>query len=175
MQEALIASGGKYLTFQLAKESYGIEILKVREIIGLIDITAVPQTAAYIRGVINLRGKIIPVLDLRRKFGLEEAEFTKQTCIVTTQVPGKNGEVLVGLIVDAVHEVLLVNSTDIEPVPDLGEDMKLDFVKGLSKTKGRVTVLLDMDKVMQEQDFQELQNLDHINKGASAPPTIKEG
>jgi purine-binding chemotaxis protein CheW len=166
---------GKYLTFRLGREEYGIEILKVREIVALMDITQVPLTALYIRGVVNLRGKIIPVVDMRKKFALPEVEAGRETCIITTMVEGKEGQVLTGLLVDAVTEVVQITASDVEPVPALGEDMKLDFVTGLSKAKGRVVVLLDMDKVMQEHDFQELKKLEEITEDAKASFNIKEG
>lgn len=175
METTLKKVEGKYLTFRLGREEYGIEILKVREIVAYLDITPVPLTALYIRGVVNLRGKIIPVVDMRRKFGLADAGVGRETCIITTMVEGKEGQVLTGLLVDAVSEVAQVAAADVEPVPALGEDMKLDFVTGLSKAKGRVIVLLDMDKVMREQDLQELKKLEQITEGAKAPSNEKEG
>ena len=159
---------GKYLTFRLGREEYGIEILKVREIVAMMEITAVPLTALYVKGVVNLRGKIIPVVDVRRKFGLSEAATKRENCIITVVVEGKEGEVLTGLLVDGVSEVVQVAASDVEPVPALGEDMKLDFVTGISKTKGRVIVLLDMDKVMQGQDLQEFKNLEQLTQDALA-------
>src|SRR5690242_21873301 len=97
---------GKYLTFHLASEEFGIRVLKVREIMGLQDITAVPQTPAHVKGVINLRGKVVPVVDLRLKFGLSAAEYTQRTCIIVTQVQGESGQMLMGILVDGVSEVL---------------------------------------------------------------------
>jgi purine-binding chemotaxis protein CheW len=166
---------GKYLTFRLGREEYGIEILKVREIVALMDITPVPLTALYIRGVVNLRGKIIPVVDMRRKFSLPETVAGRDTCIITTMVEGKEGLVLTGLLVDGVSEVVQIAAPEVEPVPALGEDMKLDFVTGLSKAKGRVVVLLDMDKVMQEHDLQELKKLEQFTEDAKASTETKEG
>ncbi len=174
METTLKKVEGKYLTFRLGREEYGIEILKVREIVAYMEITPVPLTALYIRGVVNLRGKIIPVVDVRRKFGLPEVAASRDTCIITAMVEGKEGEVLTGLLVDGVSEVTQVAASEVEPVPALGEDMKLDFVTGLSKTKGRVIVLLDMDKVMQGQDLEELQKLEKFTQDAKAS-TKKEG
>jgi purine-binding chemotaxis protein CheW len=165
--ETKAGGGGKYLTFQLSKETYGMEILKVREIVGLLDITAVPQSAAYVRGVVNLRGKIIPVIDLRRKFGLPEAEFTKQTCIITTQVVGKGGDLLVGLLVDAVHEVVSVDGGDVEPIPDVGDDIQAAFILGLAKTKGKVSILLDIEKVVGGGDLSHVEALEKAIAGAA--------
>src|SRR5689334_2974706 len=112
---------GKYLTFHLASEEFGIRVLKVREIMGLQEITAVPQTAAHIKGVINLRGKVVPVIDLRLKFGLPGAEYTQRTCIIVTQIQGDRGPVLIGIIVDGVSEVLNLTASDIEDTPNFGE------------------------------------------------------
>jgi purine-binding chemotaxis protein CheW len=143
-------SGGKVLTFKLAGEEYGMAILKVREIIGLMDITAVPRAPRHIRGVVNLRGKIVPVLDLRRKFGLPDVELKKENCIVTTMIDTEAGGILVGLLVDAVSEVLMVAAEEIEPVPAL-HDVKLPFVTGLAKAGGKVRILLDIDKVVADE------------------------
>lgn len=135
--------GGKYLTFSLASEEYGLEILKVREIIGIMDITAMPQMPGYVKGVINLRGKVIPVIDLRLKFGLEPAEYTEQTCIVVVDVGS-----LVGIIVDTVQEVLDIDAAQIDPPPPLGASVDTSFVLGMGKVKDDVKILLDIDKVL---------------------------
>ena len=164
METTLKKVEGKYLTFRLGREDYGIEILKVREIVAMMGITPVPMTALHIRGVVNLRGKAIPVVDMRKKFGLPDAAASRETCIITTVLEGKEGPVLTGLLVDGVNEVVQVAATDVEPVPALGDDMKLDFVTGLSKTKGRVIVLLDVDKAMQGQSLAELQQIEELVK-----------
>jgi len=174
METTLNKVEGKFLTFRLGHEEYGIEILKVREIVAMMGITAVPLTATHIRGVVNLRGKIIPVVDLRKKFGLPDAAATRETCIITVMVEGKEGDVLTGLLVDGVSEVVQVAASDVEPLPALGDDLRLDFVTGISKTKGRVIVLLDMDRVMQGQDLQDLRKLEQFTKDAAASQT-KEG
>lgn len=148
-------SGGKYLTFKLAEEEYGLAILKVREIIGLMDITAVPRAPHHIRGVVNLRGKIVPVLDLRRKFGLPDVELKRENCIVTAMIEGGHESILVGLLVDSVSEVLLVEDGAIEPVPAL-QDVKLPFVVGLAKSQDKVRILLDIDKVVHEENLEGL-------------------
>lgn len=137
------AQGGKYLTFSLASEEYGLEILKVREIIGIMDITSMPQMPSYVKGVINLRGKVIPVIDLRLKFGLEPAEYTEQTCIVVVDVGS-----LVGVIVDTVQEVLDIDASQIDPPPPLGASVDISFVMGMGKVKDDVKILLDIDKVL---------------------------
>ncbi|MEW6746030.1 MAG: chemotaxis protein CheW [Planctomycetota bacterium] len=136
--------GGKYLTFELASEQYGLEILKVREIIGLMDITPVPCTPPSVKGVINLRGKVIPVVDLRLKFGMEGAEATDQTCIIVVDV----GEIEMGILVDKVSEVLDIASEEIEDTPAFGVSVKTDFILGMGKAGKGVTILLDIGKVI---------------------------
>ncbi len=137
------ALGGKYLTFSLAGEEYGLEILKVREIIGIMDITAMPQVPPEVKGVINLRGKVIPVIDLRLKFGMEPAGYTEQTCIVVVDVGA-----LVGVIVDTVQEVLDIDERQIKPPPPLGASVDTSFILGMGKVKDDVKILLDIDKVL---------------------------
>ena len=139
--------GGKYLTFFLAQEEYGIEILKVREIIGMMDITPVPQTPAHIRGVVNLRGKVIPVVDLRSKFGMAPVEQTEETCIIVVQAAGME----MGMVVDKVSEVLDIAPADIEETPSFGSDVDTTYILGVGKSNGRVRLLLDIDKVVTPQ------------------------
>ena len=140
---------GKYLTFTLQQESYGIDVLQVREIIRLTDITAVPQMPAYIRGVINLRGKIIPVLDLRMRFGFPDAGRTDQTCIIVVQVKLPDGRsTAMGLVVDGVEEVFNIADGEIEETPDFGAQLDTDYILGMAKIKGSVKALLDIDKVI---------------------------
>lgn len=143
------AAAGKYLTFLLGRESYGISVLKVREIIRLTAITAVPQMPGYIKGVINLRGKIIPVVDLRTKFNLPEAETTERTCIVVVQVTqGAGLQIQMGLVVDDVEEVINIGTGDIEETPDFGEQLDTQYLLGMAKIKGAVKSLLDIDRVL---------------------------
>ena len=140
---------GKYLTFCIQGESYGIDVLKIREIIRLIDITAVPQMPAYVRGVINLRGKIIPVLDLRLRFGFDEAEKTEHTCIVVVLANLSGGKsTQMGLIVDAVEEVVNIAAGEIEETPDFGSEVSTEYLLGMAKIKGAVKALLDIDRVL---------------------------
>lgn len=142
------AKAGKYLTFQLGKEIYGIEILKVQEIIGMMPVTHVPKTPEFVRGVINLRGKVIPVIELRRKFGLEGREDTERTCIVVVQVAWAAGTVTMGLLVDEVSEVLNVTGDQIEPPPSFGAAVDTDFILGMGKVGQKVVMLLDVDRVL---------------------------
>lgn len=143
------AASGKYLTFTLGDESYGIGVLKVREIIRVPDITAVPQMPDYVKGVVNLRGKVIPVADLRVKFRLSNIKNTERTCVVVVQVQLPSGsKPLIGLIVDAVEEVVNIPSTDIEPTPDFGAALDTHYILGMAKVKGSVKTLLDLDRVV---------------------------
>ena len=140
---------GKYLTFKLQDESYGIEVLKVREIIRHIAITPVPRMPHYIRGVINLRGKIIPVMDLRHRFEFPNVVNTDHTCIVVVFVRLPDGKSTnMGMVVDGVEEVLTINATDIEQTPDFGGQVAVDYILGMAKIKGAVKVLLDIDRVV---------------------------
>jgi purine-binding chemotaxis protein CheW len=147
---------GKYLTFQLVQEEFGIGVLKVREIMGLQEITAVPQTPAHVKGVINLRGKVIPVIDLRLKFGLPQGEYSQRTCIIVAQVQGESGPIQMGVIVDGVSEVLSLTGTEIEDTPDFGEDSAGHYLLGMAKVKGKVKILLDIDKVLSSHDLRNL-------------------
>lgn len=143
---------GKYLTFVLDQEAYGLEILSVREIIGLMNITSVPQTPRHVKGVINLRGKVIPVIDLRLKFAMSEAEQTEETCIIVVQV----GRLEIGILVDKVSEVINIASADIENTPSFGTDVNTDFILGMGKANGKIITLLDIRKVLGNEDLEEI-------------------
>lgn len=135
---------GKYLTFYLEGEEYGVEILEVHEIIGIMPITRVPRTPPFILGVINLRGKVISIMDLRARFGMRPAEHAAETCIIVVQVGG----VQIGLLVDRVSEVLDVPESEIEDAPGFGVEIDTDYILGVAKSSGRVKLLLDMDRVL---------------------------
>lgn len=140
---------GKYLTFALANEEYGIGILKVREIIGLMEITAVPQTPPFVKGVINLRGRVIPVLELRTKFGMVTQEYNDRTCIIVVEVNGSNSTIQVGMLVDSVSEVLNILEEELEESPSFGStQMDTDCILGMGKVKGEVKILLDVNQVV---------------------------
>jgi purine-binding chemotaxis protein CheW len=139
---------GKYLTFQLGREEFGIRVLQVREIMGLQEITAVPQMPPYVRGVINLRGKVIPVICLRAKFGLGSGETSARTCIIVVQVKGHSGPIPMGLIVDGVSEVLSISAGDIEHTPDFGSASSRPYLLGMAKIRDKVKILLDIDQVI---------------------------
>jgi len=155
------ARAGKYLTFQLANEEFGIRVLKVREIMGLQDITAVPQTPGHVKGVINLRGKVVPVVDLRLKFALPAAEYTQRTCIIVTQVQGESAPVLMGIVVDGVSEVLNLTTQEIEDTPDFGDEAGMRYLLGMAKVKGKVKILLDIDIVLSTQELHNLGSMIH--------------
>jgi len=148
--------GGKYLTFKLADEEYGLEILRVREIIGIMDITTVPRTPHYVMGVINLRGKVIPVTDLRLKFDMAGCERTNQTCIIVVDV----GKIEMGIVVDSVSEVVNIASGDIEEAPEFGPEIRTEFILGMGKMTGRVIILLNIAQVMTGEDLAALQNIE---------------
>jgi purine-binding chemotaxis protein CheW len=147
---------GKYLVFHLGREEFGIRVLKVREIMGVQDITAVPQTPPHVRGVINLRGKVIPVVDLRLKFGLPEVEYTQRTCIIVVQVQADTSSMLLGIVVDGVAEVLNVAAAEIEDTPDFGHGVVTTYLLGMAKIKDKVKILLDIDQVVASQELQGL-------------------
>ena len=153
------ARAGKYLVFELGQEEFGIRVLKVREIMGVLDITAVPQTPAHVKGVINLRGKVIPVVDLRLKFGLTPIEYSQRTCIIVVQVQGETGPMPMGIVVDAVAEVVNLAPGDIEDTPDFGKGVDTPYLLGMAKTKGKVKILLDIDQVLNSQELRGLHEL----------------
>jgi purine-binding chemotaxis protein CheW len=145
--------GGKYLTFGLGSEEYGLEILKVKEIIGVMNITSVPQTPKYVKGVINLRGKVIPVIDLRLKFGMDAMEYNDRTCIIVVDIAGKAGKkTVMGIVVDSVSEVLNIKGEEIEDTPTFGVRLGTDYILGMAKVKGGVKILLDINKVLTTDD-----------------------
>lgn len=140
---------GKYMTFKLANEEYGLEILRVIEIIGVMDITSVPRSSDFVRGVINLRGKVIPVADLRLLFGMDRVEATEQTVIIVVQFPYGDGELTMGILVDQVMEVLDITAGSIAPPPELGGSRKEDgFILGIGKADERVIFLLEIGRIL---------------------------
>ncbi len=146
---------GKFLTFALGKEEYGIEILKVREIIGLMEITTVPQTPDYMKGVINLRGNVIPIIDLRLRFSMPEVEHTQETCIIVVEV----GTAQVGIIVDSVSEVMDIKGEDIEDAPRFGQGIVTKFIMGLGKKKEKIIILLDIEGVLTTEELKMVEEI----------------
>lgn len=141
--------GGKFLTFVLSDEEYGVDILCVREIIGIMDITTVPQTPQFVKGVINLRGKIIPVIDLRLKFDMPEKPTDKETCIIVVETK----DTLMGVMVDTVSEVMDIESSQIEAAPSFGTQIDTSFIRGMGKVNSKVKILLDIEKVLSSEEL----------------------
>lgn len=139
---------GRYCTFKLANEEYAVEILKVQEIIGRMGTTYVPKTPDFVRGVINLRGRIIPVVDLKVRFGMEATEDTERTCIVVVQVAGADRDMTMGILVDDVPEVLGIGAEEIGPAPEFGADVDVAYLLGVGRVQERVILLLDIDRVL---------------------------
>jgi purine-binding chemotaxis protein CheW len=147
------AKGGKYLTFGLGAEEYGLEILKVREIIGLMEITAVPGTPAHVRGVVNLRGQVISVIDLRSRFGLPPVEKTEQTCVIVVEINSEGRRICMGIVVDRVSEVLSIQAANIEDTPSFGASIDTSFILGMGKIGDAVKILLDIDRILTKQEL----------------------
>jgi len=148
---------GKYLTFTLADEEYGIGILKIKEIIGMMPVTTVPQTPKFVKGVINLRGKVIPVIDLRLRFGMESIDYTERTCIIVVEIDGTVGTVQIGIVVDSVSEVLNIKGEDIEDTPTFGTKLDTNYILGMAKMEGGVKILLDIDRVLNSEEISVLE------------------
>jgi len=155
--KAMSDRDGKYLTFRLADEEYGVSILKIKEIIGVMPITTVPQTPDFVKGVINLRGKVIPVITLRKKFGMEEAEYTDKTCIVVVEILINAENVQIGIVVDTVSEVLNIKEEDIEDTPSFGTNLDTKYILGMAKMEGGVKILLEIDRVLSSEELEVLE------------------
>ena len=151
--KAISDKEGKYLTFTLAEEEYGIGILKIKEIIGMLPISSVPQTPEFVKGVINLRGKVIPVMDLRLRFGMPPIDYSDRTCIIVVEIGGQAGTILVGIVVDAVSEVLNIKGDDIEKTPTFGTELNTDYILGMAMMAGGVKILLDIDQVLSSDEL----------------------
>jgi len=150
---AMVDREGKYLTFSIAGEEYGIGILKIKEIIGMMPITTVPRTPEFVKGVINLRGKVIPVIDLRLRFSMEESEYTERTCIIVVELKSQATDILIGVVVDSVSEVLNIKADDIEDTPTFGTKLDTDYILGMAKVQGGVKILLNIDKVLSAEEI----------------------
>ena len=168
----LRAKAGKYLTFNLGTETYGIAIHFVREILGLTAITSVPNTPKFIKGVTNLRGKIIPLIDLRVKLGMEAVEFTRQTCIVVVEVPGLSERILIGVIVDGVKEVLNVESAELDEVPSFGIRVNTSFLLGLANSKTGLSLLLDIEQVLSKSEIEVVEAVEVADGEAVLVPSL---
>jgi len=155
--KSITIKNSKHLTFTLAEEEYGIGILKVKEIIGMMPITSVPRTPEFVKGVINLRGKVIPVMDLRLKFAMESIPYSDRTCIIVVEIDSESETVLIGIVVDAVSEVINIKEEEIEESPSFGTRLNTDYILGMAKIGGGVKILLDIDKVLSTQEIQALE------------------
>ncbi len=157
--QAITIATGKYLTFSLKKEEYGIGILKVKEIIGMMPVTSVPRTPKFVKGVINLRGKVIPVIDLRLKFDMESIAYNERTCIIVVEIDSDNATVLIGIVVDSVSEVLNIKAEEIQAPPAFGTRLDTQYILGMAKTEGGVKILLNIDQVLSTGDVEVLKNV----------------
>lgn len=153
------ALAGKYLTFHLAKEEFAVRVTQVREIMGVQETTSVPQTPVFVKGVFNLRGRVVPIISLRLKLGMPEDEYTPRTCIIVVDMKGENGLVPVGVVVDGVSEVLNLRAADMEPAPDFGRGRAAPYLLGVAKAKGKVKLLLDLDYVLTTNEVLGLEQL----------------
>lgn len=144
--------GGKYLTFTLGHEEYGIPIQKVKEIIGMMEITSIPKTPRFIKGVINLRGKIIPIMDLRLKFEMEEKIYTERTCVIVVDIQLEGVRRQMGIAVDAVSEVVNIQPAEIEPPPEYGTHLNTGFLTGMGKVRGKVILLLEIERILNQEE-----------------------
>ena len=150
---------GKYLTFSLESEEYGIGILKVKEIIGMLPITSVPRTPEFVKGVINLRGKVIPVIDLRSKFNMKSTPYNDRTCIIVVEIDAAESTVQIGIVVDTVSEVLNIKEDEIEETPAFGTKLDTRYILGMAKQDGGVKILLNIDKVLSSDEMAAIQNV----------------
>jgi len=155
--KAMDGREGKYLTFNMDNEEYGIGILKIKEIIGMMSITSVPRTPEFVKGVINLRGKVIPVIDLRLRFEIDAIDYTERTCIIVVEIEGTGGTVQIGIVVDSVSEVLNIKGEDVEETPTFGTKLNTDYILGMAKMEGGVKILLDIDHVLNTDEVQRLE------------------
>ncbi len=158
--KAIVEKTGKYLTFTLDEEEYGIGILKVKEIIGMMPITSVPRTPPFVKGVINLRGKVIPVIDLRLKFEMGEIPYNDRTCIIVVEIDSEGDTILIGIVVDAVSEVLNIQENEIEKTPAFGTKLDTEYILGMAKTEDGVKILLNIDNVLSHEERTQLEKVE---------------
>ena len=159
MEESSTVNSKQYVTFCLAEELFGVEVNRTREILSVISVTSVPQTPDYMLGVINLRGQVVPVIDMRLKLGLSATAETQDTCIIVVEVLVDGEPIVVGALADAVREVLEIKSDDIEPPPRLGTRLKTEFIKGMGKIDEEFLILLDIDKIFNSDELSLVQEI----------------
>ena len=153
---AMEINANQYLTFRLGQDEFGIEILNVREILEYREPTRVPRTSRFIRGVINLRGNVISVMDLAKLFQSRDIEATRHTCILIFEIPKEDDKIIAGVLVDSVNEVVMIPPECVDPVPTFGANMKTDFIRGMGKLESRVIILLNPTMML---DFNEITSL----------------
>ncbi|PKK88801.1 MAG: chemotaxis protein CheW [Candidatus Wallbacteria bacterium HGW-Wallbacteria-1] len=156
---SLAELAGKYLAFELSDEIYGIEILKVQELIGMMKVTRVPRVPHFIKGIINLRGKVIPVIDLRLKFGLPTLDISEKTCIIVVQITRENSKIIIGLMVDEVSEVIDIKTEQIEIAPSFGSSVNTDFLLGIGKVNDKVIMLMEVDQVLSVDELSDVADI----------------
>lgn len=159
MEENNAVSSKQYVTFCLADELFGVEVNRTREILSVVAVTSVPQTPDYMLGVINLRGQVVPVVDMRLKLGLPASDVNQDTCIIVVEVLVDDESIVVGALADAVREVLEIRSDAIEPPPRLGTKLKTEFIKGMGKVDEEFLILLDIDKVFNSEELALVQDM----------------
>ncbi|NLJ08747.1 MAG: chemotaxis protein CheW [Treponema sp.] len=150
----------QYLTFRLEDEQYAVSVYSVREVLEYVPITRLPQSAAYLKGVINLRGMGIPVIDLRTKFGMPDVPITKDTSIIVLDIQGREGLLITGALADSVQEVIELEDTEIEPAPRFGNNLSVNYIQGIGKKDGKFIIILDMDKILSTDEVIDLSQVD---------------
>lgn len=163
MSDMMINETRQYLTFRLNEEIFGVDVVQVREILDYIRITKVPQTPDFMCGVINLRGSVVPVIDMRMKFGMEKTEITVNTCIVVMEVNLEGETTIIGALVDSVQEVFELESRDIEPAPKIGTKLNIEFIKGMGKRDDKFLILLNIDKVFSSDELEMVKDTAELN------------
>jgi len=158
-----MARTAQYVTFALGGELFGVEVNRTREILSLIPVTSVPQTPVYMLGVINLRGQVVPVIDMRLKLGMPQAEATQDTCIIVLEVQVDEETLVVGAQADAVREVLEINLDQIEPPPRLGTKLKTEYIRGMGKVDEQFMILLDIDRVFSSDELALVQDIGELD------------
>ncbi len=148
----------KYLAFGLGNEEFAIQATHLREIMGIQEINALPQTSGYVKGVLKLRGRVVPVVDLRLKFDLPEIEYTERTCVIVAQIENQIGKFMMGIIVDGVSEVLTLDASEIEDTPDFGNGVEAPYILGRAKIKNKVKILLELNRIFTTQEVQCLES-----------------
>jgi purine-binding chemotaxis protein CheW len=161
MSVACISEIRQYLTFKLSDEVFGVDVAQVREILDCIKVTKIPQTPEFMCGVINLRGNVVPIVDMRLKFGMEKSQKTVNTCIVVVEVNLEDETAILGALVDSVQEVFELDPKDIEPTPKIGTKMRVEFIKGMGKRDEQFIMILDIDKVFSSDDLSVLKNMEN--------------